>query len=608
MKRIPRVSLLVALLCVSVLYSGRAPVWAGNAHSGTSDVLMEQRAWWGDAMETGYVVETPANLCLHSLSATTTVTIASCRAYVLNIDLPRQLEYVEDTVSRTFGYQAGNGIYQLAVHATIGDAVAGWTRVIGTHYIYQLNTGDPIVPNRALWLATVTVSGAAVTALVDRRIVGLPLSERFLDLSDTPDTYIGQALKAVRVNAAATALEFSDIVGSTEDHITVGGIAVDTTANFIDTGDIDFVWTDGPVGGPDTVHALIRPDSITAAMLADADHGLVAWSANVATVQGLQSGNTFPVSPVAEDQFWLLTAGAAGQCIAGAGSARSLCYWTGSSWESALPSVVESDTLQSVVSRGATVSSAISSGTAVKLGGSTHHWFYYQDGAGVLRRRACDTAGTTCTTPAVQAETSSDFQFINESGTTCGSFDSVTMAWTPVVSGTCAPNLVSGVTANQGLATGGIGGTTLGLQDCAAEQVLRRNAADTAWECVAATGTLGSQTTPIVTIATNPYPITLANCGAYNRITTGAGEIDLLATPTGCLLCFYQANAVTTLLDPDSTDTIDACAAGLCAGTALASGDRLQIAAAQGNQWCLMGVSATAWEFLPGLGVAADAN
>src|SRR5262245_57701888 len=48
---------------------------------------------------------------------------------------------------------------------------------------------------------------------------------------------------------------------------------------------------------------------------------------------------------------------------------------------------------------------------------------------------------------------------------------------------------LSGVTANQGLsATGGAAGATVGLMDCAANQILQRNAGDTAWVCAAAGG------------------------------------------------------------------------------------------------------------------------
>ena len=51
-----------------------------------------------------------------------------------------------------------------------------------------------------------------------------------------------------------------------------------------------------------------------------------------------------------------------------------------------------------------------------------------------------------------------------------------------------AGNYVSSATASQGLLLTGTEGASLGLIDCAATEVLKRNAGDTAWECAADTG------------------------------------------------------------------------------------------------------------------------
>lgn len=50
---------------------------------------------------------------------------------------------------------------------------------------------------------------------------------------------------------------------------------------------------------------------------------------------------------------------------------------------------------------------------------------------------------------------------------------------------------IAGVTASQGLAMTGSEGGTLGLQDCAADEVLARNSGDTAWICAAVSGGSG---------------------------------------------------------------------------------------------------------------------
>lgn len=47
--------------------------------------------------------------------------------------------------------------------------------------------------------------------IVEECCGGGPTSISFLDLTDTPDTYVGQALKVVRVNSGANALEFASI-------------------------------------------------------------------------------------------------------------------------------------------------------------------------------------------------------------------------------------------------------------------------------------------------------------------------------------------------------------------------------------------------------------
>lgn len=152
------------LLVVGVLVLPLRGGWAGNTHSGTGDAAMEQRAWWGDG-GTGYVVD----FCLHELSGTTSAVLPRCRAYVLNTEVPRQLEYVEELTPRTITYTAGAGTYWLIAHAETTEPVLGWTRSGITHYLWQRNTTQPLLPSRATWLARVTVTGTAITNVTDWR-------------------------------------------------------------------------------------------------------------------------------------------------------------------------------------------------------------------------------------------------------------------------------------------------------------------------------------------------------------------------------------------------------------------------------------------------------
>ena len=154
----------IALVCVGLLVR----VAAGRSTHGTPDVSQEQRAWWGDATPnpTSYIVSG----CTHSTSGTTSASIASCKGYALNTGSPRQAEYFEETSSKTVTYSGGNGTYWLIAHASIGDAVAGWTRnPVGSHYLWQLSANQPVTPNRATLLLKVTVAAAAISAIEDQR-------------------------------------------------------------------------------------------------------------------------------------------------------------------------------------------------------------------------------------------------------------------------------------------------------------------------------------------------------------------------------------------------------------------------------------------------------
>ena len=64
---------LAGLLVSAMLLLSSLRAWAGNTHSNTGDAALEQRAWWGDALGGGYVIATPANLCLHGTSGTASV-------------------------------------------------------------------------------------------------------------------------------------------------------------------------------------------------------------------------------------------------------------------------------------------------------------------------------------------------------------------------------------------------------------------------------------------------------------------------------------------------------------------------------------------------------
>ncbi len=69
-------------------------------------------------------------------------------------------------------------------------------------------------------------------------------------------------------------------------------------------------------------------------------------------------GPSFPPFPGLDDLFWLTTDGAPGECSAGAGTIRSLCYYDGADWVSASSAAASSDTLGAVAARGNTITGA----------------------------------------------------------------------------------------------------------------------------------------------------------------------------------------------------------------------------------------------------------
>ena len=85
---------------------------------------------------------------------------------------------------------------------------------------------------------------------------------------------------------------------------------------------------------------------------------------------------------------------------------------------------------------------------------------------------------------------------------------------------------VEGITANQGLLKTGTEAAGLGLIDCSANQILKRNAGDTAWECAADATGAGSEAFPVGSVyigvvSTNPG--TLLGYGTWSAI--GAGRV-----------------------------------------------------------------------------------
>jgi len=117
-------------------------------------------------------------------------------------------------------------------------------------------------------------------------------------------------------------------------------------------------------------------------------------------------------------------------------------------------------------------------------------------------------------------------------------------------------NYVSSATANQGLLITGTEGASLGLIDCAASEILKRNAGDTAWEC-AADSTGGSPTFDAIASGTNTTAAMVVGTGGSLAVS-GSGTI---AATTAAALAANGANcsAGNAPLGVDAAGAVESC-------------------------------------------------
>ena len=165
----------------------------------------------------------------------------------------------------------------------------------------------------------------------------------------------------------------------------------------------------------------------------------------------------------------------------------------------------------------------------------------------------------TLTTETVGSYAAGDAEAGNATGVACTDC----IALTTETSG----NYVSSATVNEGLLLTGTEAASLGFQDCAANEILKRNAGDTAWACAvdATGGTINSfetiavpaGTAPVADLSTDTLtltetsPLVITGTAATDTIDMTWSSVDLGADGT------IQANAVAL-----TTDTTGSYAAG----------------------------------------------
>lgn len=153
------------MLPLLLLLLAVGPAWGRTTH-GLSDMATEQQSWWGD-MATGYVVAG----CLPTVPAPAglTLTVPPCQAYGLETD-PRRQYYLSEPTARPLTLPATTGMTWLAAHGSVAEAVPGWTRVPGTHYVWQAGASrPPLPPDGGVLLARLEVASGAITGVGDFR-------------------------------------------------------------------------------------------------------------------------------------------------------------------------------------------------------------------------------------------------------------------------------------------------------------------------------------------------------------------------------------------------------------------------------------------------------
>jgi hypothetical protein len=208
----------VVALLLTVLLGLVLPVWADNETATDSVGLL--RARLAALMPGSYV----SAGCLPSLPVSALVfDPVACEGTVL---ASGQAIPVSQEAAAIGPLSGGNGTYWLALAPdAAGTPAGGWTRQVGTHYIWQKVDARPGGP--VALLAKVTVAGGAITVVEDWRAPASLLRHGRYDVDDPlyggvadDTTDVGPALRAAL--AAAAAQEGSVV------HLPAGRYALET--------------------------------------------------------------------------------------------------------------------------------------------------------------------------------------------------------------------------------------------------------------------------------------------------------------------------------------------------------------------------------------------
>lgn len=83
--------------------------------------------------------------------------------------------------STTITYNLGNGTYWTLATGDDELVAAGWTRQVGTHFMFKLDGAEPAIPHDSVLLMKVTVAGGVITTVEDYRKL-YPIEDQFRTL------------------------------------------------------------------------------------------------------------------------------------------------------------------------------------------------------------------------------------------------------------------------------------------------------------------------------------------------------------------------------------------------------------------------------------------
>jgi hypothetical protein len=198
-------------------------------------------------------------------------------------------------------------------------------------------------------------------------------------------------------------------------------------------------------------------------------------------------------------------------------------------------------------------------------------------------------------------DTASAATVTRDAGTAC----STEAGWRQYISAANIPTLeacdAAGNLITQDFAVYASQNFSITIDNGASTQVSCYDVGDDGVITIADTEGCGHFRRPLRDITVAIYTMVQRDCGniIYNA-DADALEIDLIADPTGCLVCAYQAAAGAITFDPNGTDTIT------LSGTAASAGEAVILASGIDNNVCLHGTSTTNWRVLLGTGAVTE--